>query len=159
MKQQMVSQSSTSSSHSFLLDDDSTLPFTSADILNQMDDKVGGGGARRERGVGRRRGASKLPASQACITSLRPMGCRTRRQQLHPAEMCRQPLSGTTPAGRLSPWYVCSHTASLHLLPPVPCRDHPQDLYVALPVPDVLKEADGSTGWGFLEKELRFSQM
>jgi hypothetical protein len=30
---------------------------------------------------------------------------------------------------------------------------------VALPVPDVLKEADGSTGWGFLEKELRFSQM
>jgi hypothetical protein len=35
----MVDHSS-SASHSFLLDDDSTLPFAAQDILMQMDDKV-----------------------------------------------------------------------------------------------------------------------
>jgi hypothetical protein len=44
MKQAMVEHSS-SASHSFLLDDDSTLPFVANDILAQMDDKV------RSRGV------------------------------------------------------------------------------------------------------------
>lgn len=39
MKQAMVEHSS-SASHSFLLDDDSTLPFAANDILAQMDDKV-----------------------------------------------------------------------------------------------------------------------
>ena len=39
MKQAMVDHSS-SASHSFLLDDDSTLPFAANDILAQMDDKV-----------------------------------------------------------------------------------------------------------------------
>lgn len=39
MKQAMVEHSS-SASHSFLLDDDSTLPFVASDILAQMDDKV-----------------------------------------------------------------------------------------------------------------------
>ena len=39
MKQAMVDHSS-SASHSFLLDDDSTLPFAAQDILMQMDDKV-----------------------------------------------------------------------------------------------------------------------
>jgi hypothetical protein len=39
MKQAMVEHSS-SASHSFLLDDDSTLPFVANDILAQMDDKV-----------------------------------------------------------------------------------------------------------------------
>lgn len=42
MKQAMVEHSS-SASHSFLLDDDSTLPFVANEILAQMDDKVGGG--------------------------------------------------------------------------------------------------------------------
>jgi hypothetical protein len=42
MKQAMVEHSS-SASHSFLLDDDSTLPFVASDILAQMDDKVGAG--------------------------------------------------------------------------------------------------------------------
>lgn len=41
MKQAMVEHSS-SASHSFLLDDDSTLPFVANEILAQMDDKVGG---------------------------------------------------------------------------------------------------------------------
>lgn len=40
MKQAMVEHSS-SASHSFLLDDDSTLPFVANEILAQMDDKVG----------------------------------------------------------------------------------------------------------------------
>jgi myosin-5 len=39
MKQQMV-DSSSASSHSFLLDDDSTLPFAAAEVLGAMDDKV-----------------------------------------------------------------------------------------------------------------------
>lgn len=35
-----------------------------------------------------------------------------------------------------------------------------QDLYVALPVPEQLKQAgDGASSFAFLEKELRFSQM
>lgn len=38
MKQQMTDVNS-SSSHSFLLDDDATLPFSAADVLNAMDDK------------------------------------------------------------------------------------------------------------------------
>jgi len=63
---------SSSASHSFLLDDDSTLPFAAQDILMQMDDK---------------------------------------------------------------------------------------DLYCALPVPDSLKDGEGNSSFGFLEKELRFSQM
>jgi len=71
MKQAMVDHSS-SASHSFLLDDDSTLPFAAQDILMQMDDK---------------------------------------------------------------------------------------DLYCALPVPDSLKDGEGNSSFGFLEKELRFSQM
>jgi hypothetical protein len=39
MKQAMVEHSS-SASHSFLLDDDSKLPFVTSDILAHMDDKV-----------------------------------------------------------------------------------------------------------------------
>ena len=39
MKQQMSDVNSTSS-HSFLLDDDATLPFSAADVLNAMDDRV-----------------------------------------------------------------------------------------------------------------------
>ncbi|KIY92369.1 hypothetical protein MNEG_15594 [Monoraphidium neglectum] len=43
MKQAMVeSSASSAASHSFLLDDDSTLPFSAADIVGQMDDKVRG---------------------------------------------------------------------------------------------------------------------
>jgi len=38
MKQKMV-EGSSSSSHSFLLDDDSTLPFAAAEVLGAMDDK------------------------------------------------------------------------------------------------------------------------
>ena len=34
-----------------------------------------------------------------------------------------------------------------------------QDLYCALPVPDSLKDGEGNSSFGFLEKELRFSQM
>jgi myosin-5 len=41
MKHAMVEHSS-SASHSFLLDDDSTLPFAANDILAPMDDKVRG---------------------------------------------------------------------------------------------------------------------
>lgn len=37
MKQRMV-ESSSSASHSFLLDDDSTLPFAAAEVLGAMDD-------------------------------------------------------------------------------------------------------------------------
>lgn len=45
MKAAMVESSANSSaSHSFLLDDDSTLPFSAGDIIGQMDDKVGGWG-------------------------------------------------------------------------------------------------------------------
>lgn len=41
MKQAMVeSSASSAASHSFLLDDDSTLPFSAGDIVGQMDDKV-----------------------------------------------------------------------------------------------------------------------
>jgi hypothetical protein len=40
MKQAMVeSSASSAASHSFLLDDDSTLPFSAGDIVGQMDDK------------------------------------------------------------------------------------------------------------------------
>lgn len=39
MKAQMIDHSSSSSSHSFLLDDDSTLPFAAHDVLSHMDDK------------------------------------------------------------------------------------------------------------------------
>lgn len=38
MKQKMV-EGNSSSSHSFLLDDDSTLPFAAAEVLGAMDDK------------------------------------------------------------------------------------------------------------------------
>lgn len=44
-------EATSSASHSFLLDDDSKLPFQATEVLNQMDDKVnvcacvcGGGG-------------------------------------------------------------------------------------------------------------------
>ena len=40
MKQQMTDVNSSGSSHSFLLDDDATLPFAASDVLNAMDDKV-----------------------------------------------------------------------------------------------------------------------
>lgn len=40
MKQAMV-DSNSSASHSFLLDDDSSLPFQAAELLANMDDKVG----------------------------------------------------------------------------------------------------------------------
>ena len=33
-----------------------------------------------------------------------------------------------------------------------------KDLYVGVPVPELLKEGDGQAGFAFLEKELRFSQ-
>lgn len=39
MKQRMMDHSSAASSHSFLLDDDSTLPFAAAEVLGAMDDK------------------------------------------------------------------------------------------------------------------------
>ncbi len=39
MKNQMQDANS-ANSHSFLLDDDATLPFSAADVLNAMDDKV-----------------------------------------------------------------------------------------------------------------------
>lgn len=39
MKQAMV-ESNSSASHSFLLDDDSSLPFQAAELLANMDDKV-----------------------------------------------------------------------------------------------------------------------
>ena len=41
MKQQMVESSTNSASHSFLLDDDSTIPFSQDDIAAMLDDKVG----------------------------------------------------------------------------------------------------------------------
>ena len=53
MKQQISDVHSTGS-HSFLLDDDATLPFAASDVLNAMDDKVcgvyvwQGWGSRRE---------------------------------------------------------------------------------------------------------------
>ena len=43
MKQQISDVHSTGS-HSFLLDDDATLPFAASDVLNAMDDKVRVGG-------------------------------------------------------------------------------------------------------------------
>lgn len=46
MKQLMVDSASSSASHSFLLDDDSTIPFSQDDIAGLLDDKVGGGGDR-----------------------------------------------------------------------------------------------------------------
>jgi myosin-5 len=39
MKQQMTDVNSTGS-HSFLLDDDATLPFAASDVLSTLDDKV-----------------------------------------------------------------------------------------------------------------------
>jgi hypothetical protein len=47
MKQAMQESSNTAASHSFLLDDDSAIPFTHADVERMVDDKVGdrrGGG-------------------------------------------------------------------------------------------------------------------
>ena len=41
MKQLMVDSSANSASHSFLLDDDSTIPFSQDDIGAMIDDKVG----------------------------------------------------------------------------------------------------------------------
>jgi hypothetical protein len=41
MKQLMVDSSTNSASHSFLLDDDSTIPFSQDDIAAMLDDKVG----------------------------------------------------------------------------------------------------------------------
>ncbi len=46
MKTAMV-ESSSSASHSFLLDDDSSLPFQAAELLANMDDKVGVVGAKK----------------------------------------------------------------------------------------------------------------
>lgn len=43
MKQLMM-DNNTTASHSFLLDDDSSIPFTPEDVANLMDDKVCGGG-------------------------------------------------------------------------------------------------------------------
>ena len=43
MKQQISDVHSTGS-HSFLLDDDATLPFAASDVLNAMDDMVSGRG-------------------------------------------------------------------------------------------------------------------
>ena len=40
MKQLMVDSSANSASHSFLLDDDSTIPFSQDDIGAMVDDKV-----------------------------------------------------------------------------------------------------------------------
>ena len=40
MKQQMTVLNSSTGNHSFLLDDDATLPFAAADVLNALDDKV-----------------------------------------------------------------------------------------------------------------------
>lgn len=40
MKQRMVESSSSSASHSFLLDDDSTIPFTHDDITGMLNGKV-----------------------------------------------------------------------------------------------------------------------
>ena len=41
----------------------------------------------------------------------------------------------------------CLHAAVVHL----------QDLYNAIPTPEVLKEGDGAQSFAFLEKELRFT--
>ena len=40
MKQQMTVLNNSTGNHSFLLDDDATLPFAAADVLNALDDKV-----------------------------------------------------------------------------------------------------------------------
>jgi hypothetical protein len=48
MKQQMTDANS-SSSHSFLLDDDATLPFAATDVLSPYDEKVRVGGGREGR--------------------------------------------------------------------------------------------------------------
>lgn len=45
MKQLMVDSSTSAASHSFLLDDDSTIPFSHDDIGSMLDDKVGHRGA------------------------------------------------------------------------------------------------------------------
>lgn len=42
MKTAMQESSSTAASHSFLLDDDSAIPFTHADVERMVDDKVRG---------------------------------------------------------------------------------------------------------------------
>jgi hypothetical protein len=75
MKQAMVeSSASSAASHSFLLDDDSTLPFSAADIVSQMDDKVreaaagrggaGGGGWGAQGCKGLLEASTPAPASQ-----------------------------------------------------------------------------------------------
>lgn len=43
MKAAMQESSSSAASHSFLLDDDSAIPFSHADVERMVDDKVGGG--------------------------------------------------------------------------------------------------------------------
>ena len=48
MKTMMQESASASASHSFLLDDDSTIPFTQEDVASQLDDKVGAGAGGRQ---------------------------------------------------------------------------------------------------------------
>ena len=45
MKTAMQESSSSAASHSFLLDDDSAIPFTHADVERMVDDKASGGGS------------------------------------------------------------------------------------------------------------------
>ncbi len=122
MKAAMMEHSS-SASHSFLLDDDSTLPFSAADILAQMDDKVCCGAL--------------------CAVFVTHIAACSHVSHYHVHALL------TSPAYHPQPLPIPTHFA------------YPQDLYVGLPVPDVLRGsgAEGSPGFAFLEKELRFSSM
>jgi len=153
MKQAMVeSSASSAASHSFLLDDDSTLPFAAGDIVGQMDDKVRGRGWL---GWG------------SVVWGGWVGGCES-------ASRAKPPLFLD---GWLSSIPMLAHlplSLSATVAPP-------QDLYSALPIPDALKTdaANGGGGSGggsssgsdggapgsggvsfaFLEKEIKLSQM
>lgn len=139
-------EASSSASHSFLLDDDSTLPFVASDILAQMDDKVrptaaarGGRDAMCMRARGNTLHSVLHAWMHACACS----------HGMHCTRARRTPALLATPHQSL-PVHAAAHRSAC--LPG-------QDLYVALPVPEPLKGSDGASAFGFLEKELRFSQM
>ena len=85
MKAAMQESASSAASHSFLLDDDSAIPFSHADVDRMVDDKVGGGG-----GAGG--GQPKL--------------CRRWRRHDSPACWCRCRITRFAPFGLILPAFA-----------------------------------------------------
>lgn len=165
MKQAMVASSSgAAASHSFLLDDDSSLPFQAQDLLATVDDKVRclcrPRAPRRPRGP-RTCACACAPTitwtgtwtgAAACVL-VAPCSC------LHAQDCAARPA---TSIYLIPPHGLCPCPMPLSLpcaCAPAPACARAQELYVGVAVPEVLREAADPQGgfFTFLEKEMRFS--